>query len=118
MIVTVYTTDVKIDYKKSPFFKWLYKLDEQTRAIIRNRIDRLKIGNFGDGDPVGEGVSELRIHYGPGYRVYFGQRGNIKVILLAAGNKSTQARDIEKAKLYWIDYNSTPREVPYEEKKR
>ncbi len=61
------------------------------------RIGRVELGNFGDCEPVGEGVSEMRIHYGPGYRVYFMQRGLEVVILLAGGEKSTQSKDIKAA---------------------
>lgn len=64
---------------------------------IHARIDRAEDGNFGDCGPVGEGVSEMRIHYGPGYRVYFAQRGMELVILLAGGGKSTQSKDIKTA---------------------
>lgn len=64
---------------------------------IQARIDRAEMGNFGDCEPVGEGVSEMRIHFGPGYRVYFTQRGQNIVILLAGGDKSNQARDIKTA---------------------
>jgi putative addiction module killer protein len=64
---------------------------------IQARIDRAEDGNFGDSAPVGEGVSEMRIHFGPGYRVYFAQRGLEVVILLAGGDKSTQSKDIKKA---------------------
>lgn len=67
------------------------------RARIADRIDRLAKGNPGDVAPVGEGVSELRLHFGPGYRVYFVQRGELIIILLCGGNKSTQRRDIETA---------------------
>ena len=67
-------------------------------AKIAIRIKRLADGNFGDVAPVGDGVSELRIHYGPGYRVYFVQRGEVVVILLCGGDKSTQARDIAVAR--------------------
>ena len=64
---------------------------------VQVRIDRAECGNFGDSAPVGEGVSEMRIHYGPGYRVYFMKRGSEIVILLAGGDKSSQARDIKTA---------------------
>ena len=70
------------------------------------RLERIKLGNLGDFRSVGEGVCELRIDYGPGYRVYFGRIGNIIVILLLGGDKSTQNRDIKKAIEYWIDYRS------------
>jgi len=80
------------------FSKWLRELrDRQARARIQTRIDRLQLGLAGDVRPVGEGVSELRIDYGPGYRVYFVQRGRELVILLAGGDKRTQDRDIKTA---------------------
>ncbi len=80
------------------FSKWLRELrDRQARARIQTRIDRLQLGLAGDVKPVGEGVSELRIDYGPGYRVYFTQRGREMVILLAGGDKRTQDRDIKTA---------------------
>ena len=80
------------------FSKWLRELrDRQARARIQTRIDRLQLGLAGDVKPVGEGVSELRIDYGPGYRVYFAQRGRELVILLAGGDKRTQDRDIKTA---------------------
>jgi len=80
------------------FSKWLRELrDRQARARIQTRIDRLQLGLAGDVRPVGEGVSELRIDYGPGYRVYFVQRGRKLVILLAGGDKRTQDRDIKTA---------------------
>lgn len=71
--------------------------DRKARACIDVRIRRLSLGNPGDVRPVGEGVSELRIDYGPGYRVYFVQRGATLIILLTGGDKHTQERDIEKA---------------------
>jgi len=81
------------------FANWLRKLrDEQARARIQIRIHRLSLGNFGDVKPVGEGVGELRIDYGPGYRVYFLQIGNLLVLLLIGGTKKTQDADIVKAK--------------------
>ena len=78
---------------------WIDELkDRHARVRIASRIDRLMFGNPGDVRPVGEGISELRIHFGPGYRVYFMQRGSIFVLLLCGGDKSTQDRDIRKAK--------------------
>jgi putative addiction module killer protein len=71
--------------------------DCQARARIQVRIDRLQLGLPGDAKPVGEGVSELRIGYGPGYRVYFTKRGREWILLLAGGDKRTQDRDIKKA---------------------
>ena len=73
--------------------------DHRARAKIAARIDRLALGNPGDVAPVGEGVSELRIHYGPGYRVYFIKRGRTLIILLCGGDKSTQTKDIKAAKI-------------------
>jgi putative addiction module killer protein len=72
--------------------------DVRLRARIADRIDRLAAGNPGDVAPVGEGVSELRLHFGPGYRIYFVHRGKLIVVLLCGGDKSTQRRDIEIAK--------------------
>lgn len=81
------------------FATWLGELDdERARAKINVRIRRLSLGNPGDVKPVGEGVSELRIDYGPGYRVYFVRQGEKLIILLCGGDKKTQARDIEAAK--------------------
>lgn len=81
------------------FMEWRAGLrDAVARKRIGARIDRLSFGNFGDAKPVGEGVGELRLDFGPGYRIYFVQRGDVLVILLCGGDKSTQARDIAKAK--------------------
>lgn len=84
--------------KTEQFSEWFLALrDRLARARIQARIDRMELGNFGDAAPVGEGVSELRIHYGPGYRVYFMQKSRELVILLGGGDKSTQDRDIQTA---------------------
>lgn len=81
------------------FMAWERKLkDQRAKAAIAARVFRLANGLMGDVTPVGEGVSELRIHHGPGYRVYFQQRGATLVILLCGGNKGSQRRDIETAK--------------------
>jgi putative addiction module killer protein len=94
----------------STFDEWLSGLrDRMARTRITARIDRLITGNPGDVKPVGAGVSEMRINYGPGYRVYYMQRGDLLVILLCGGDKSTQDKDIEDAKRYaknWKDENS------------
>ena len=85
--------------KTEVFTKWIENLkDLRAKVRILARIDRIELGNFGDVSPVGEGVSEMRIFYGPGYRVYFVQRGSEVVILLSGGDKSTQTKDIIKAK--------------------
>lgn len=80
------------------FSRWIETLrDMRARAKILVRIDRLEMGNPGDVAPVGSGVSEMRIHHGPGYRIYFCQRGEALVILLCGGDKSSQASDISQA---------------------
>jgi putative addiction module killer protein len=85
--------------KTAVFDRWLRKLNDR-RAVARVlvRIDRLATGNAGDVRPVGEGISELRIDYGPGYRVYFLQQGDVVIVLLVGGDKSTQSSDITQAK--------------------
>lgn len=84
--------------KTETYSEWIDSLrDIKARARVLVRIERLAAGNAGDVKPVGEGVSELRIDYGPGYRVYFKKRGREIVILLAGGDKSTQATDIQIA---------------------
>jgi putative addiction module killer protein len=84
--------------KTETFAQWLDGLrDVRARARVQVRIERLAAGNAGDVEPVGEGVSELRIDYGPGYRVYFTKHGREVVILLAGGDKRTQSADIKTA---------------------
>ncbi|KPJ82994.1 MAG: hypothetical protein AMS19_05975 [Gemmatimonas sp. SG8_23] len=90
-----------------PFTEWLRGLrDGTTRNRIRQRIARLRLGNFGDTRSVGDGVLELRIHFGPGFRVYFGREGASMVILLCGGDKGSQERDIDRAVEYWRDHRS------------
>ena len=90
-----------MEVRQTPVFSdWMAALrDHRARAKIAARIDRLALGNPGDVAPVGEGVSELRIHYGPGYRVYFITRSQTLVVLLGGGDKSTQTKNIRAAKL-------------------
>lgn len=81
------------------FRRWRLRLkDERARALIASRLDRLAYGHTGDAQSVGQGVCELRLHYGPGYRIYFHRRGNTIVVLLCGGTKNGQAKDIELAK--------------------
>ncbi len=89
-----------IELKQTDVFrKWRAKLkDERARALIASRLDRLAFGNAGDVKPVGQGVSELRVDYGPGYRIYFQRQGKTVIVLLCGGDKRTQVRDIKTAK--------------------
>jgi putative addiction module killer protein len=90
---------------RSPFGIWLHGLrDVRARARIRIRLDRVRLGNPGDYRSVGDGVYELRLAYGPGYRLYFGVVDRTTMVLLAGGTKRTQQRDIIRAKHYWTDY--------------
>jgi putative addiction module killer protein len=90
---------------KCPWHEWFYQLpDRKAQAALDARLLRLQRGHFGDCTGVGEGIFELRIHYGPGYRVYFGEDGDSLVVLLYGGSKRTQKRDISRAKAYWADY--------------
>ena len=92
---------------KRPFADWLENLkDRKARAIVRARLNRIQLGNFGDCKSVGESVFEFRIHYEPGYRIYFGREGEEIVVLLCGGDKSTQKKDILKAKTYWEKYKN------------
>ena len=90
---------MKVIWRSGVYDRWLKKLrDERAIARINTRIDRLAEGNSGDVEPVGEGISELRIDYGPGYRVYFKDTGKEIIILLCGGDKSTQQADIINAR--------------------
>src|SRR5688572_14271658 len=81
-----------------------------TRSRIRTRLNRILLGNYGDCEPIGLGVYELKFHFGPGYRVYFGRDGAILVLLLG-GDKSSQNKDIQRAKEFWLDYIRRDRET-------
>lgn len=90
---------------RAPFSEWLDSLrDQRGQALIEVRLDRVRFGNFGDCRHVGSGIQELRIDFGPGYRVYFGIAGGTVVLLLCGGSKRTQSKDIAKAMVYWSDY--------------
>ena len=90
---------------RCPFSEWLDGLkDITTRAIIRKRLNRIRMGNFGNTSSVGKGVFELKIDFGPGYRAYYGLDGDTLVVLLYGGDKGSQGRDIQKATEYWQDY--------------
>ncbi len=97
--ILIYTiTLVAVIHTTESFDRWFSALrDRMAQKRLQARIRRAELGNFGDCEPVGEGVSEMRIHYGPGYRVYFTRRGLEVVILLAGGEKSTQQADIRAA---------------------
>ena len=93
---------------QEPYTQWFESIrDLKTRTRIQDRLDRIESGNLGDYKSVGEGVFELRFRSGPGYRIYFGQVGNTIVLLLCGGDKSSQGRDIERAKAYWQEYKES-----------
>lgn len=95
---------------KEPYTEWESTLDAATFARIDARITRIRErGNLGICEPVGEGVFELKFDFGPGYRVYFGYDSDIVLLLLCAGNKKGQQRDIDKAKEYWREHLSQKR---------
>jgi putative addiction module killer protein len=89
-----------LEFKQTETFrKWRLRLkDERARVLIASRLDRLAFGHAGDVKPVGQGISELRVDYGPGYRVYFQRRGSTIILLLCGGDKATQGKDIQTAK--------------------
>jgi putative addiction module killer protein len=93
--------------RSETFDRWMSGLkDKRAAARIQMRLDRLADGNPGDAQPVGSGVSELRVDVGPGYRVYYQQRGDVLIVLLCGGDKSTQQRDIDKAHEIAEEWNS------------
>lgn len=99
---------------KSPFIKWLSSLkDERAAAMIKSRLARIRLGNLGHTRSLGEGVQELKIDYGPGYRIYFGQIGNDLIILLCGGDKRYQNEDIKTAKKYWTQFKKEKEHANY-----
>lgn len=92
---------------KQPFTEWMQGLnDRQARTRIEARLARVAVGSLGDVEAVGEGVMELRIDWGPGYRVYFSRLGQVIILLLSGGDKRTQQKDIKRAKAYFEDYKA------------
>ncbi len=91
---------------RAPFSEWMDRQEAPLYGRVMARLERVELGNLGDHRGVGDGVFELRIDFGPGYRVYFGVDGSELVVLLIGGTKKTQRRDIETAKQYWRNYNA------------
>lgn len=90
--------------RTNEFDEWLVSMrDVGAKTQITARVHRAQAGNFGDVEPIGDGISEMRIHVGPGYRVYFARRGDLVYVLLLGGNKKTQQKDIARAKVIWAD---------------
>lgn len=101
----VYQTDAGVE----PYADYVGSLrDRQAAAKIRVRVTRAELGNLGDHRSVGHGVIELRIDFGPGYRVYAALHGEELIVLLCAGDKSTQPKDIQKAQAFWEDFRRNP----------
>lgn len=93
------------EFGNSPYALWLGSLkDARAKARIILHVDKMELGLFGDSRPIGYGLSELRIHYGPGYRVYYGKEDMHMYLLLCGGNKSTQSKDIRLAIKHWKDH--------------
>lgn len=88
---------------EAPLSQWLQTLDRPVRARIRTRIDRVARGNLGDSKALGAGLYELRLDFGPGYRIYYGRQGQTVVVLLCGGDKASQQSDIAKARKYWAE---------------
>ena len=101
--IEIYITD----NGKKPFIEWLEALDKPIRYRVKERLDRVMLGNLGDWKSVGEGVAELRLNFGSGYRIYFGQEGDTLILLLSGGDKTSQKKDIKKAQQYWKEYITT-----------
>jgi len=97
---------------RSYYAQWLESINDP-RAIARiiMQVDKMELGLFGDSQPIGYGLSELRIHYGPGYRVYYGTENTHTYLLLGGGNKSTQSKDIKLAIKHWKDYEKRKRQA-------
>lgn len=108
MVIELFEIEIYQDkLAKQPFIEWLESLkDFKAIAKIQTRIARLRLGNYGDYKSLGQGLYELRIDEGSGYRVYFAQKSKLVIILLMAGSKKTQVKDIKEARIYLQDYRS------------
>ncbi|MDJ0731085.1 MAG: type II toxin-antitoxin system RelE/ParE family toxin [Crocosphaera sp.] len=96
---------LETDEGKVPFKEWYDSLrDKVTKVRVRRRLDRVELGNFGDTQSMGEGIYELRLHFGSGYRVYFARVGNTVIVLVGGGDKSSQKTDIAQAQALWRKY--------------
>ncbi len=106
MLTIKYLIEFYIDSNgKKPFIEWLESFrDKRIKHRIQERLDRVLLGNLGDHRFLGEGVSELKLAFGSGYRIYYGMKNEKIILLLCGGDKSNQAKDIKKAKTYWQDY--------------
>ena len=93
----------------SPFAKWFARLDAVAGARVATALYRMEQGNLSSLKPVGQGVAEYRIDFGPGYRIYLGQEGNVLIVLLGGGTKKSQATDIQLAQKHWREYKSRKR---------
>ena len=92
------------EHGRVPFETWILELDGQAQAKVTIALSRLERGNLSNVESVGDGVSELKLNWGPGYRVYFGQDGKTIIILLCGGTKKRQSRDVAAAKVRWANY--------------
>lgn len=97
----------EFDDEKSPYLEWESELDMRTRGVVWARLNRIRLGNFGDCKSLGGGLYELRLDVGPGYRVYYGKMKDVLVVLLNGGDKGSQQRDIKRAKEYWNMYRDS-----------
>ncbi|NBV06890.1 MAG: type II toxin-antitoxin system RelE/ParE family toxin [Proteobacteria bacterium] len=95
---------------KMPFMDWISNLDPSTKEVVYERIEKVKVGYFGDYKNLGDGVFELRINFGSGYRIYYAVNGKDIILLLCAGNKDTQSRDVKKAKFFWEEYKNAKKD--------
>lgn len=108
--VEIFLYTYKEGSSDGPYQEWEENLPLQQQAIIWSRLERIRLGNFGDAKKlkgVGKSIYELRIHTGPGFRIYFGKEGKSVVIILFAGDKKSQKRDVLKAIKYWEDYKAS-----------